>query len=327
MKFSLFLAMALIYPFIALAAQGEHPSSPDLTKKELIQWLRTKQFDELDRVAAQCTLRKPNLLTGYALHKMIEDIHTPMSMETGVEDWAEHIERIESWVKHSPKTVCPRIALGRAYVSWGWSARGTAFSDKVAKEGWGLLAQRLNKADAILKDAEKISAERPELYSVWLSAAYGLELPQKKIDEIFEKGRTAGRDFVNLYFVKSQFLLPRWYGNPGDWEKFAKQSADERGGSEGDLLYMLIARRQAWTEGDDLFKNTKISYARMKKGFEVKLDSAPDEIVELNSYCYFACIAGDKATARSLFQRIGPKWRQAQWKNEGVFQKWKNWAG
>lgn len=55
-----------------------------------------------------------------------------------------------------PNAVCPRIALGRAYVSWGWSARGTAFSDKVAKEGWGLLAQRLNKADAILKDAENI---------------------------------------------------------------------------------------------------------------------------------------------------------------------------
>jgi Domain of unknown function (DUF4034) len=308
------------------AAESDDAQASKLTKKDIVQLLRTKQFDELDRIAAQSSRSKPTLLTGYALHKMLDYLHTPISTGTGGDAWAEHIQLLENWANHSSNSVHPRIALGRAYVSWAWSARGSEYTDQVTKEGWEMFAQRLNKADNVLADAEKISIERPELYSVWLTAAYGLNLPQKRIDEIFEKGRTAGRDFVHLYFVKSRFLLPRWCGKPGDWEKFAKQMADERGGSEGDLLYLLIARNQAWTEGDDFFKNTRTSFARMKKGFEVKLNSATDEIGELNSYCYFACIAGDRATARSLFQRIGSKWRQAQWKNEGRFQKWKNWA-
>jgi hypothetical protein len=102
--------------------------------------------------------------------------------------------------------------------------------------------------------------------------------------------------------------------------------ADERGGKEGDVLYMLILRSQASTEGDAFFENAKVSYSRMKKGFEIRLSSTSDEIGELNSYCYFACIAGDKSTARSLFRRINSRWRKSPWRNEGRFQNWKNWA-
>ena len=312
--------------FLLSAADGDEAAPSKLTKKDLLQLLRTKQFDELDRLATQSAANMPNLRSGYALHHIIDYLQAPASTRDGSANWTEHLDQLNAWVAHSPKSVFPRIVLGRAYVSWAWSARGNDYADQVTKEGWELFAQRLGQANTTLLEAEKVSAKRPELYSVWLTVAYALDLPQQRIDEIFKKGRTADRDDTRLYYTKARFLLPRWYGKPGDWEKFAAQMADDRGGKEGDVLYMLILRNQATTEGDSFFENTKVSYPRMKKGFEARLNSTSDEIGELNSYCYFACIAGDKSTAQSLFRRIDSKWRKSPWRSEGRFQNWKNWA-
>ncbi len=326
MKPVILIILSLVCCRLLSAAEDEETLPGKLTKKDVLQLLRTKQFDELDRLAAQFALKVPSLTAGYSLYNLIGYLRSPSSAKTGGEPWTEHIKLLDSWVAHSPKSVYPRIALGGAYVNWAWSARGGEYADQVTKEGWDLFAQRLGKANTILSDAEKISSGRSELYSEWLTVAYALDLPRERIEEIFGKGRAADRDDLRLYYVKARFLLPRWYGKPGDWETFAARMADERGGSDGDVLYMQISRRQAVTEGDDFFKNSRISYERMKKGFESRLRNASDELGELNSFCYFACIAGDRSTARLLFQRIDSKWRKSQWKNEGRFEKWRRWA-
>jgi hypothetical protein len=64
----------------------------------------------------------------------------------------------------------------------------------------------------------------------------------------------------------------------------------------------------------------------MKLGFEASLKYRPDYSWERNSYCYFACIAGDKATAKILFEKIGDDWARNVWREQSYFQIWKNWA-
>jgi hypothetical protein len=122
------------------------------------------------------------------------------------------------------------------------------------------------------------------------------------------------------------YLLPGWRGKPGDWEAFAAEAADARGGEEGDMLYMIIARSRASTEGQSFFSNTQISYPRMKRGFEASMTRHPAYVYDFNSFCYFACIAGDRATAKTLFDKIGGKWEVKIWKQESQFQIWQTWA-
>jgi len=146
------------------------------------------------------------------------------------------------------------------------------------------------------------------------------------MEAVFKKGVELDPDYQQLYESKAYFLLPRWYGEPGEWEAFAQQTADARGGEEGDILYMAIARSQAATEGAEFFRNTRISFPRMKRGFEASLRRYPDYVWEMNSYCYFACIAGDRDTARQLFQKIGDRWEKEVWRQRNYFQQWQDWA-
>jgi len=128
----------------------------------------------------------------------------------------------------------------------------------------------------------------------------------------------------NLYESKACFLLPRWYGKPGEWEAFAEEAASARGGDDGDILYMAIARSQAWSERENFFKNTSISYERMQRGFEASLKRYPNYTWEMNSYCYFACIANDRSTAKDMFGKINGRWEGAIWGDESYFKKWSN---
>ena len=46
----------------------------------------------------------------------------------------------------------------------------------------------------------------------------------------------------------------------------------------------------------------------------------------MNSYCYFACIARDRAAAKPLFQKINGRWEAEVWRNQNDFRRWQNWA-
>jgi len=195
----------------------------------------------------------------------------------------------------------------------------------VTEDGWRLMRERLAKARTVLEDAEKLPVRDAELYRVIMKVALGQGWTKEELDAAFQKGIALDPNYQGLYKAKAYFLLPRWYGEKGEWEAFVAQAADARGGDDGDVLYMSVARSQAWTEKEEFFKNTSISYERMKRGFEASLRRNPTYFWDMNSYCYFACIAGDSETAKQLFDKIKDRWEGGVWSRQD-FDRWKAWA-
>jgi hypothetical protein len=131
-----------------------------------------------------------------------------------------------------------------------------------------------------------------------------------------------------IYYAKVVYLLPRWHGEPGDIERFAEKVADQRGGDDGDMLYMFLARRLAEADGKEkFFDYSEFSWPRMKRGFEARIKNPRNLNLEVNHYCYFACLKKERETAKRLFKEIGTQWRSEAWGNQGVFEQWRKWAG
>jgi hypothetical protein len=166
----------------------------------------------------------------------------------------------------------------------------------------------------------------PGVYNALLRVARGQGWDKDEMNAVFQKGIELEPNYQQLYESKACFLLPRWYGKPGEWEAFAEEAASARGGDDGDILYMAIARSQAWSERENFFKNTSISYERMQRGFEASLKRYPNYTWEMNSYCYFACIANDRSTAKDMFEKINGRWEGAIWRDESYFKKWEQWG-
>ncbi len=316
------LSIALLLCLFFFQTRAAQPPS----RQEVLDMVWHEQFDELERLDGELRGQKPGFYRGYSPLSKIYGHLAGIGRNTDDAVWKEYIGKLEQWARAYPESPTPRVALGNLYVSWAWKARGGGWGSEVTEEGWRLMRERLEKAREHLEDAERLPVKDPELYRAFLSVALGQGWPREEMEAVFKKGVELDPDYQQLYESKAYFLLPRWYGEPGEWEAFAQQTADARGGEEGDILYMAIARSQAATEGAEFFRNTRISYQRMKLGFEASLRRYPDYVWEMNSYCYFACIAGDRDTARQLFQKIGDRWEKEVWRQRNYFQQWQDWA-
>jgi hypothetical protein len=111
-------------------------------------------------------------------------------------------------------------------------------------------------------------------------------------------------------------LLPKWYGKPGDTERYAAQVADRIGGDEGDAVYFQIAAAINCcnrTQAPDL------SWPRVQRGFAAVETLYGSTNHERNVMAYLALRSGDAATAQQLFARIGNDWSESVWKTKGAF--------
>jgi hypothetical protein len=122
-------------------------------------------------------------------------------------------------------------------------------------------------------------------------------------------------------------LLPRWHGEEGEWQKFANEAVKLTPKSEGMGIYTRILM-MAWSVNEfKEFREPDISWKKMKQGFLDIKRQYPNSPSNLNYFCMFACIAGDKETAKQLFKRISDEPYVEVWKGRANFTKWQQWAG
>lgn len=241
--------------------------------------------------------------------------------------WAETFKRYDQWLAASPDSTAARLGKAAALASYAWSARGSGSSASVTSEGWSLFRERLAAARVYLESCKATTANQcPEWYSSMLRIARGESWPRPKFDALYGEAIARWPNYHTLYFSKAGFLLPRWYGKPGEWEEYASQAARATSAFEGAGLYARICQEQFKWEGAPFFRRTKANWPLMKLGYrdlEVRFPNAPSN---LNYFCYFACEAGDREVARELFSRLGLQRSTDPWESEGAFVAWKAWA-
>ena len=147
--------------------------------------------------------------------------------------------------------------------------------------------------------------------------------------EIFAEAVHTYPSYTPFYFMKVWHLQTRWYGGPGEWEAFAKESADRVGGEAGDILYAQIL----WYVHDNRFYGnplgqTAIEWPRARRGFEAIRHRYPDSVFALNEYCFLSGLApGDRAPLmRQLFGELGNRVDLKVWKTTEKFVHDRQWS-
>lgn len=313
--------------FLALAAAAPSRAEPTPrvpSRDETFNLLDTENFASLEKISTALRAARTGFYNGWPL---IYDFYGNLAFDTPDDKvWSRYIGLLKKWQAAYPESPTPRIALASLYKDYAWQARGSGYANTVTAEGSRLFEERLKAAQAILEEVTAMKVQDAEAYYMLLIVAKGLGLPRGQMEDAFNRGVGIDPDFTPLYAAKAEYLLPRWYGAEGDWETFAKEAADRRGGKDGDILYLFIVRTEAYTGGDDLFKDSRLSYERMKRGFLESRLRYPRNNYDLNSYCYFASIAGDKPTAAGLFSEIGENYNEETWGSRENFAKWRKWA-
>lgn len=284
------------------------------------QLLEQEDFKQLDCIADAARSSKTTFAGGvprlHIFYRGLSDIDG----HTTEEDWKDRIAELERWVSASPGSVAARVALAKAYVNYAWNARGEGFSDTVSDSGWRLFEERLAKAKTILDEASALPSKCPESYVTMQQVAQGQGWDLDEFTALFEQARAFDPAYYYNYRVLANYLLPKWSGKDGAASKFAEESADRVGGTEGDILYFQIGAALMCGCNEQAEFN-RMSWPRLKKGYAELEKKYGSSMVDLNSLALMATNHDDSELADATFKRIGQQWDKDTWITEDYFNQ------
>lgn len=285
---------------------GQPKVNPEL--KNVRSDLRKGNYKNLDALAKELTASKRSSARGLWLLDEFytlmgnDELHTFKRNMTDSQ-YRERIADIERWLKSCPQSAAARISLAEAYIEYAWFARGGGYADSVSEEGWKLFGERIKKAKVVLDGDGKIKEKSPRAYVEYarIALADGMEKSQylKLVDECHR--RFPG--YLKIDFCTIWFLLPRWYGEEGESEKYLVKRADGIGGDAGAMAYAQMVQYMCeWVGVDGLFADqSPLKWERAKAGYELIFKAYPDDTAMRIIYMDLCQIRGDNASMRGLF--------------------------
>ncbi|HEV7905484.1 MAG TPA: tetratricopeptide repeat protein [Pyrinomonadaceae bacterium] len=296
-------------------------------------YLYHEEFDSLDRIADAARSSKERLGGGaWTLQLFYQGLKFPDDLNESSEGaWKYHLEKLEKWMAQKPGSITARVGLAAAYLEYGWQARGGSYANTLSRDSARLFASRMARSAAILEEARSLKVECPHSYAVMMYLAIGQGWEANSFDRLFASATKLEPLYYPYYELKAMYLMPRWNGQPGDWERFADTSSMVVGGTEGSIIYYKIASYVARIQVQDVkggrfFRGSDISWKRIKAGFSEMVKKYGTSMQVANQICLLAIMSDDKEFSRQMFDEIGEHWDDGLWSSKPVFEHQKRWA-
>lgn len=208
------------------------------------------------------------------------------------------------WEKELPDSRLLPVARAVLWQRLAWRARGGGTASSVSAEGMQVFRERLRMAGKVLQESEATGKESPIWYWAALVVAGGTGVPAPRFDALFEEAVARFPTYQPLYATRMNYLLPQWGGSYAAVDRFIADSVARTRGSEGDSFYALLYVDIASKHEGDFFRDTDVSWPRMKSAFEELLVRHPDSLNK-TIFATFACRARDKETTARLLSELG----------------------
>lgn len=294
---------------------------------QVTSWLAQRDFDKLDDEARALRASKARMRGGiWKLADFYEALNTPRGDNASDDDFEARIAILKDWIRAKPKSAAARIALAGTYTNYGEHARGQDYAYTVSSEGWSLMHDRNNLAAATLLDAAKLQEKCPAWYEVMQYIATGEGWSKQDTRQLFDNAVVFEPDYYHFYREYANYLLPRWYGAPGEVEAFATESANRVKGKQGDFIYFEISSMIACQCDSQDSDMENLSWPRIKSGYAALTEMWGTSKRKANRFAHMAVVAGDKTEARAAFEAIGNNWDIKTWHSDANFVRGRTWA-
>lgn len=285
-------------------------------------------YDLLEKTIKEAREGKGRLVGGaWKMRVFYNAIHATFLPDNADEsDWRASFDALNRWVAAKPESAAARISLAEAYVGYAWKARGSGYASTVSNQGWDLFSERVGLGAAALVDAAHLKEKCPIWYQTMQTVALAQGWEKEQSRELLEQAVAFDPDYYAFYVEHANSLQTKWYGDEGEVEAFAQESADRVGGPRGNILYFEIAGMVTCPCDGSADTVQNMSWPRIKVGYGELRDNYGISNFKRNRFAAMAAKVGDKAAAREAFQEIGDAWDKDVWWRKEKFDAAKNWA-
>ena len=288
---------------ICSIAEPERPFEREAMRHEAM--LFSGKYSQLEKLAREYLVKNATISDGQpayaALHGGVSGcLSNGCNDYLSEEQWKEKLDHLQKWSKEYPESTTAKVALASYYMEFAWHARGQGYANTVTDNGWKLFNKYTEQASIELKSISQEGKADPRWYDSMLMIGLAKKWSKKRLDAIYEEGITRFPLYLPLYFNKSTYLAPRWYGSNQELRSYIEESVARTRKDLGETLYARL-NWSLWTM--DMFTNGQANWGRMRKGFERIVKDYPDEW-NVNNFAKFACIAQDWNTLHELGKDI-----------------------
>jgi hypothetical protein len=297
------------------------------TKDSANGLLIAKDYDGLEKLAASDRAAKSFLGSGmvpigFFYEGVLGEPPTNVSYVSPA-----RLDALKAWSAARPDSVTAKIALARALNAVGWNSRGGGYANTVTEDKWSAFEQKLHEATDVLNSVQDKRQSYPDWYPTMNMIGRGLG---ENKDAFIARNEEATKLFPSSIEILTGPLLnflPRWNGSNQEVLDYATAAADKVGGDDGDILYARLASR-LWmnTYEPGLFSDMGFSWHRVRHGMELIANHHPHSKIMANTFCKFAYLVQDHATAQVVFNRLGDRYMYWVWGPREKFQAAQAWA-
>jgi hypothetical protein len=321
---------------VCLADAGTGSASQELLKDEsgpfadsLVAQLRDKRFAELDAIELELRRNKGRFTGGdWKLYHFYDALSGGrISQNAAIEsDWLEMIALLMEWRAQAPQSTVVSLLLADTYTGYAWFERGTGRASTVSDTKFQVFKDRLNRGAFFLNENRRVSANNPQWFVTALTIARGSGWPKDRARALFDEAMAVEPLYQHAYSAMALYLLPRWYGDEGEWETFVDAAIARVGGEQGSAIFnhVIVAVSRSFSS-KEFFADNDVDWRRLQWSFadRERLYGAGHE--PLNALCWLAGGVHDKTTARSAMARIGESWSQSIWRTRQNFDQYQKW--
>jgi hypothetical protein len=290
------------------AAQEKTPAMVDQPEKEMFAfrakartYFKASDFRGLESMVAEIRSGPPLFANGsWRLAQFYVALDPSRKDADNV--WQQHEVTLEAWEKAFPESNTARIAHARFLISYAWQARGAGFANTVTEAGWKLFGERLNAAEKILAEAREMPPRDPMWWREELTLALGQGWSRTQEASVFAEAK---KNFPQFYLYDTghaYYLLPRWYGEEGDWEKSAEEEMQKPEGLGAEGYARVVFHLMDYY--GNIFRESHASWPKTREGFEQMRKKYPASLYDLTMFYRLACLAGDRELAQELFKEL-----------------------
>jgi len=240
-------------------------------------------------------------------------------------DYQQQSEKLKKWRAVRPDSASARIALGKFYVSYADFARGTGYADTVSNRQWKQYHVRTAIAKQALIEAATAKDRDPHWYFVMECVAQNEGWGKTEMRELLDQALAFEPDYYHFFRPYTNYLLPQWYGDPGEIPVFAKEIASMRPEPAGSITYFQVVSGIACYCGSEIEELKTADWQKLQLGFAHLQTAYGLDDLNANRLAEMATVFQDKTAAHEAFSLVIQR-DPVVWLTEDSFQQARAWA-
>ena len=218
----------------------------------------------------------------------------------------EHFERLEDWARARPNSWLQPLAKGVALSTRAGQARGDDWASNVSADQWKRMNSDAAEAERVLIACPRVARETAAWYDEMLSVLHMLGRERDAEYRVVLKEALARWPLHYSFYIGGAIhLMPRWYGEAGEWQRFADVTTRALPDSVADEFYARIVQDQSHYHRNVFRENPGLSWERVRNGLDAWHRHCPASTQPMSAKANLAWMAGNRPACRHAFEALG----------------------